>query len=622
MILRTDLLGLGLLVALTAQAAIAAPPEKVQGLTDAEREQFYHLAEGSELYPLAWLRALESSTTHRPFLDDLQRFGFLDDPMNPDGLPVGITAHESRDVTFLGRMVGINCAACHVGALTVNGKTIRLHGGQALIDLAAFYGDMFQSAEDTFKDRPKLTAFLERLAKQGEGALDEKSKRLIAVLAALGRTGTDDLEASAKEFQDRLRALLGRVRAEAGSGLGAGAAGRDLKALRARVEGRFRDDIGGLVERLRAVRAEAGPLKDLKALGGDARAGIEDLVLNMVLLKQRLDFLQMLGRVHHDPRAVVQGPGRSDAFDIIRDVVFTQPADYLPANAPVNYPHLWQLNQTTWLHWDGNTNSLMERNVGQSIGLGAVFDPKTYSSTVLPQDLHELEVLVRKITPPTWDESILGPIDRARAERGRTLYAQHCGGCHARPDEPDVAKRERFFRYDKVGTDPIRAENFAVPVNRDPNGQGGTDFAQALSREAKALRDAAYRDNQISPADQKAWDLPADEVRWQTTRSYVARPLVAIWATAPYLHNGSIPTLYDLMRPAAERPATFAVGHHEYDPVKLGYVTDPTRIPPDQRRLDFKLDTTIAGNRNTGHEYGTRLAEEERLAILEYIKTQ
>jgi hypothetical protein len=128
-------------------------------------------------------------------------------------------------------------------------------------------------------------------------------------------------------------------------------------------------------------------------------------------------------------------------------------------------------------------------------------------------------------------------------------------------------------------------------------------------------------------------DLPDDEIEWRTTRSYVARPLVAIWATAPYLHNGSVPTLYDLLLPASRRPRTFPVGHREYDPVKLGYVTDEEQVPRDQRRLlyDFDpktagrqdFDTTKDGNHNTGHEghiYGTDLSDEERMDLLEYLK--
>ena len=113
-------------------------------------------------------------------------------------------------------------------------------------------------------------------------------------------------------------------------------------------------------------------------------------------------------------------------------------------------------------------------------------------------------------------------------------------------------------------------------------------------------------------------------MKWQTTRCYVARPLVSIWATAPYLHNASVPTLYHLLLPAKDRPKIFAVGQREYDPVRLGYVIDPAKIPRDQVPLLFELNATAGGNLNVGHEghdYGTDLDDGQRYDLLEFLKT-
>ena len=103
-----------------------------------------------------------------------------------------------------------------------------------------------------------------------------------------------------------------------------------------------------------------------------------------------------------------------------------------------------------------------------------------------------------------------------------------------------------------------------------------------------------------------AFDLPEEQIRWLTTLGYVARPLEGIWATAPYLHNGSVPTLDDLLKPEDERPICFPVGHREYDPVKLGYVSEFTKVPPAEHSRVFVYDTRIDGNSNRGHLYGTR----------------
>jgi hypothetical protein len=106
--------------------------------------------------------------------------------------------------------------------------------------------------------------------------------------------------------------------------------------------------------------------------------------------------------------------------------------------------------------------------------------------------------------------------------------------------------------------------------------------------------------------------------------AYKVRPLNGIWATPPYLHNGSVPNLYSLLSPVAERPKNFYLGNREYDPVNVGY-----RI--DEFRGGFAFDTTKRGNRNTGHEFnsskgkegviGRLLSPDERLAIIEYLKT-
>jgi hypothetical protein len=94
---------------------------------------------------------------------------------------------------------------------------------------------------------------------------------------------------------------------------------------------------------------------------------------------------------------------------------------------------------------------------------------------------------------------------------------------------------------------------------------------------------------------------------------YPAKPLVGIWATAPYLHNGSVPTIWHLLMPQSKRPPKFKVGHRDYDPKNLGYV-----VITEGGRL---FDTSLSGNLNTGHEYGINLTENEKRALIEYLKS-
>ena len=103
---------------------------------------------------------------------------------------------------------------------------------------------------------------------------------------------------------------------------------------------------------------------------------------------------------------------------------------------------------------------------------------------------------------------------------------------------------------------------------------------------------------------------------------YPAKTLAGIWATAPYLHNGSVPTLYDLLLPAAQRPTRFTVGQREYDPVRVGYQQDPAKYKLPPYFTPAVIDTTLPGNSNAGHEWKLdTLTDAQRWALIEYLKS-
>ena len=108
-------------------------------------------------------------------------------------------------------------------------------------------------------------------------------------------------------------------------------------------------------------------------------------------------------------------------------------------------------------------------------------------------------------------------------------------------------------------------------------------------------------------------EAPVDRVK------YKGRPLDGIWATAPYLHNGSIPTLDDLLKPVDERPKSFSIGVRTFDPVKVGYLTDAPGFPKFQ--VEDPDGTPIVGNSNAGHTFGSQWNAEQRKQVIEYLKT-
>jgi hypothetical protein len=104
---------------------------------------------------------------------------------------------------------------------------------------------------------------------------------------------------------------------------------------------------------------------------------------------------------------------------------------------------------------------------------------------------------------------------------------------------------------------------------------------------------------------------------FRTTEGYVSVPLEGLWLRAPYLHNGSVPTLTDLLEPVAARPTRFWRGYDVFDPARVGFVTSGVAA---QREATF-FDVQRPGNSNAGHVYGTTLSPEAKRALIEFMKT-
>ena len=113
----------------------------------------------------------------------------------------------------------------------------------------------------------------------------------------------------------------------------------------------------------------------------------------------------------------------------------------------------------------------------------------------------------------------------------------------------------------------------------------------------------------------------AEVSRLEPQRGYVAPPLDGIWATAPYFHNGSVPTLRDLLEPSSARPRVFYRGNDLYDTQRMGFVSN---LDEQDGRRFFAYDTSLPGNSNVGHEgarYGTELPAADKDALVEHLKT-
>ena len=349
----------------------------------------------------------------------------------------------------------------------------------------------------------------------------------------------------------------------------------------------------------------------------------------------------------------LEGFGRLDAIGRIinQTIRFTSDAkNSLEINAPTSFPLLWDAPRHDYVQWTGFAGNAgagsVGRNAGEVIGVFGSIEVKHYEtaeaakrgykSSIEGLALVAMEESLRRLQSPVWPEEVLPAIDRAQAARGAQLYAQHCVKCHASIDRDDPRRSVVAMVTDiaKVGTDPTSARNLAtaqVPSGVlegaiSPKGvrYGATMSALALLGDlvtralsaqplaaAQASVNAKLHGQETTPKRGEHREDPNDPS--VALLAYKARPLNGAWASAPYLHNGSVPTLYDLLLPASQRPKRFSVGRWEYDPKKVGRVSDG--------ELPFVFDTSLTGNSNAGHEYGTSLGEEERWALLEYLKT-
>ncbi len=555
-------------------------PAQCQRAQRGRRHALHHLSEGSEVYPVAWLLAL-NNTDGKPFLDNAERYGLLSDSDrgddNPYGLPIGLTSDYTRDLRFAGvKMTGVNCAACHVNELHQGGKVVmRIDGSPNLFDLELFYGDLVKATLATIESPTEVWAFLQRLNKVPQPA---GAPLVLATLppdtqSALKAYPTfDSLKTKGgpleKDLAARMETLHKEERAKPSANLrkgltttaDSGLLAEHAKVLRTpgathglKVTAELRSAAKKLREKT-IPSTDPGPVADIAAkepaaTGPWAKLDVAtrttattDLLTEFAdtigLMKARVEYIASLGGV---PAGTAHGFGRVDAFGGARNLIF---GTELALNAPISYPHLWNLNEMNWLHWDENSTSLLERNVGQALGLGAVFDPKTFDSTVVVPHLEDLETLARKITPPAWPEAAFGKIDDAKKAKGRDLFVARCQICHTDLVPGNQTMPEKLSKLGDIGTDPMRANNFARDV--EVNGQQ-LHFDDALSVALKKI--TTQGGGTVSPNKE-----------WRVTDQYGARPLVASWATAPYLHNNSVPTLWHLLLPAEQRPKTFWVG--------------------------------------------------------------
>ena len=560
-----------------------------QNWTKSQSAWFWHADQGTRTFkiPFEWFKALRQPTLLAgpgdlfSNADYLDRFGFIADRDGRAelGLPIGF-ARSTAMVAPGGKpwlnpatgkpfsAVGLTCAGCHTGRMTYKGTEILVDGGPAITNLGSFRSALGISLLLTNILPWRFHAF---------------------ATAVLG----PDASAAAKD----------------------------------------------------ALKAE---------LGAALQAGKAEKTLNDAVA----------------PRSVNEGFSRLDALNRIGNQVFSldfhDDGNYAPTSAPVRYPSLWDAPWFLWVQYNASIEQPMVRNAGEALGVSADFTPNDgYRSSVEFRTLAAIEKTLagdapqpgehafRGLRAPPWPKDILGDPQAGEAGRqqvavGAGLYADLCQKCHLPPvsseafwTSPRWTKipegEHHYLNLEKtglaeIGTDPAQATDMKVRSVHTPAALAlSSHYGEALGK-LVADADNAWYASRTSPLDHdeiatldgnRPPGIEADLV-------YKARPLDGIWATPPYLHNGSVPTMYDLLSPSSERPGRFTLGNREYDPERMGYVVGPLAGGFDLVAVDPKTGQAVRGNSNRGHEFSDRagpgvigrgLSTTERMALISYLKT-
>jgi hypothetical protein len=281
----------------------------------------------------------------------------------------------------------------------------------------------------------------------------------------------------------------------------------------------------------------------------------------------------------------------------------------------------------------------MGRNVGEAAfgGNVRVLDHKgrllpageRFGSTILVPEIYCLETMLESLQPPQWPEQ-WGRNEKLFA-RGRNLFDMTCAeGCHRPKACQDTCDPKRRIAEGapskeiewKIESPDVHTDGSSLAAQISARydlsavvpGAVAVSAIEGLNKVIPAVVDFQYDRLGLDPKTRNRFNGFGAIPGARAPQGYHARPLHGIWATPPFLHNGSVRSLYELLLPEDQRAKRFWIGpSQEYDLQKLGFAAE-------QGPGSVELDTTRPGNGNMGHPYGTTLSERDRLALLEYLK--
>jgi len=569
-------------------------PEKIaylnQNWDKTQREEFYTLTQGSRLIPYDWFLHLEQANSEKPFRDasNMNRYRYLPQKTsekNPHGLPIGFV-RDPKDAGEAADWLGFTCAACHTTHILHKKVAYRIDGAPAMADHDQFLIDMTEAMRATVMNNAKFKRFAGNVLPNADAAA--------------------------------------------------------VKTLQAELE------------KFTQVRESYNARNKSDVRYGHARLDAFGRIMNEVMTRH-------IGLGNDNARS----PNAPVSYPHLWDTP--------------------RYDRVQWNGIAENTKLFgpLGRNVGEVLGVfGSLTVPDNtkdprFKSSVNLKNLRTLEESITDLWSPLWPDAF-GKLDADKVKSGKKLFMKYCVECHQNnidPEDSYRAYKASLHPLEKIGTDPRMADNFVkregstgrlkgrkffdppsdiVEIGESENAGRlilalvngailGADRADRIAifeetvehiarkkfnwRELvkRAMKLAELRTLANSPGAEEKLNsellkmvgaIYGDD-KGNSPPSYKAGSLNGVWATAPYLHNGSVPNLWELLLPPAKRSAKFEVGSREFDPKLVGFKSNGY---PSRDRYEF--DTTIDGNRNTGHTYHADvLTDDDRWALIEYMKS-
>ncbi len=606
--------------------------ELSQGWNSELRRAYWFTPQGSALVPYEWFLHLEMPERNckgepDPLLNaggwtlfrdagHLSSLGYIpapSDPIwNPDGLPIGFAKSPTADGDFMGP----TCSACHNNLMVLNGRKVLVEGAPTLSDLQGLNEGLANAL--CSMDHEKVRSG----ATNRDANIADAKAQFTRFAKAVLKDGYST--ANADILLDRVRRQTKKIQI------------RNARNYSQRTDefppyGKGRLDALGAILNEVAVTAAQAPRNSYPANA--------PVSYPFLWGTPQSDVVQWNGAV--DNQSSGFGPLGRNVGEVVG--VYGHVA-VSPTETGEAFLKATEEKSRNLLG-----PPLVERAQGPQLG--------GFESSVMMANLGAIERWISMLRSPKWPEDVLGRLDPAKVERGREIYMGKgakrvkCVGCHrlvAREDQ-DKAYQSTMVRVNDIGTDPATANNFLLeshPKFQAPwiTGQfegmkksvlSGDRYGKTFLYRGEALStvvvgvilgdlffdglDGAYRSRSVSKATKVI--NPADKLF-----RYKARPLTGIWATAPYLHNGSVASLAQLLTPENERDPTFCVGNREFDPKNVGFVSemDGNGKCKDDQYKSTLLDTSKFGASNQGHSslrQGVRLSREDKEALIEFLKT-